>query len=136
MFKIFQKFLFYFKSQTAHGLHSPLVFDLYNQILNPNLNDFKEEKFLNDLKIYLQQKPEIKDNNILIINNLYNINSSNIEQNNIVYISNPYENKNTWAQTKRLISEPHWIYIIDFFEGILLITVPLKPRQFFYLRKM
>ena len=29
MYQLIQKFLFFFKAQTAHGLHSPLVFELY-----------------------------------------------------------------------------------------------------------
>ena len=29
---------FYFKSQTAHGLHSPSIYSLYVELLNPYLN--------------------------------------------------------------------------------------------------
>ena len=31
---------FYFKSQTAHGLHSPSIYSLYVELLNPYLNLF------------------------------------------------------------------------------------------------
>jgi hypothetical protein len=32
---MFKRFAFNWKAQTAHGLHSPFVFDLYTQVIDP-----------------------------------------------------------------------------------------------------
>ena len=41
-----QRFAFNWKAQTAHGLHSPFVFDLYTQVIDPvyqqNPSDIQE----------------------------------------------------------------------------------------------
>lgn len=134
MYKALQKLLFYVKAQTAHGLHSPLVFDLYGRVLNPNLQHFEEAKFLKELELYIKNKPELNTSKLLIINDLNELTSSDIQS--IVYISNPYQTKERLQKVKAILLDEKWNYLIDFFEGILLIPVPLAPRQSFYLKKM
>lgn len=136
MYRQLQKIKFLFKAQTAHGLHSPLVFDLYTQLLNPHLQQFKESEFLNDLELYFKGKEEVSSCNLLVINNLIKLTSSEIQKNTILYISNPFENEAKQRMVQEIAADLRWTYLIHFFEGTLLIDAALAPRQVFYLKAM
>lgn len=136
MYRLIQKIKFNLRAQTAHGLHSPLVYDLYNQLLNPHLKNFEEEIFLKYLIDYIEKKDELKDSNFQIINDLNYTLSSNFKKNTILYISNPFEQETKQRMVQKIASDPRWTYLIHFFEGTILIEAPLAPRQVFYLKTM
>lgn len=136
MFYFFQHLLFNLRAQTAHGLHSPLVYDLYTQVINPNLGSFSTKKMLEKLQIYIKSKIEIKDFNLLIINTLDDFNNIEITINQLIYIDQPYRNLEFLKLTNQLAEEKQINYVIHFFFGTLLIASNLAPKQVFYLKEM
>lgn len=70
MYQLIQKFLFFFKAQTAHGLHSPLVFELYTKVINPNLWPFQKDQLIENLEKFILSKFELKEFKLLQINTL------------------------------------------------------------------
>jgi len=136
MFSSIQRIFFNLKAQTAHGLHSPLVYDLYNRVINPNLGNFSKEKFLKDLLNYMESKIELKDFKLLTINKLEDFELTKINLNQILYIDQPYQNKKYYILTKQLSEEEKINYVIEFYWGTILIASNLAPKQVFYLKQM
>lgn len=136
MFYFFQQLLFNIKAQTAHGLHSPLVYDLYMKVINPNLGSFSTEKILEELQNYIESKIELKGFKLLTINALEEFNNVNISQNQVIYIDQPYRNNECLQLTQKLAEEKQINYVIQFFFGTILIASNLAPKQVFYLKKM
>jgi maltodextrin utilization protein YvdJ len=136
MYQFIQQILFFFRAQTAHGLHSPLVFELYTKVINPNLWPFKSDKFQQDLKKFQLSKFELKDKKLLIINNLEELINFNPEPNQLILITNPYRNLPFQSQVINLSKNNNYHFIVHFFKGTILISAPLAPRQEFYLKHM
>lgn len=136
MFYYLQKLLFNLKAQTAHGLHSPLVFDLYTKVINPNLGSFSKEKMLKELQIYCKNKIELENFKLLIINSSDDFNAIKVNQKQVIYIDQPYRTNEFLTFTKKLAEKQQINYVIQFFFGTILIASNLAPKQVFYLKKM
>lgn len=136
MLYLFQQLLFNLKAQTAHGLHSPLVFDLYTKVINPNLVSFSKEKMLKELQNYSRTKIEIENFKLLIINSIDEFKTIKVNQKQIIYIDQPYRTNEFLTMTKKLADEEQINYVIQFFFGTILIASNLAPKQVFYLKKM
>lgn len=136
MFYYLQKLLFNLKAQTAHGLHSPLVFDLYTKVINPNLGSFSKEKMLKELQIYCKNKIELENFKLLIINSSDDFNAIKVNQKQVIYIDQPYRTNEFLTLTKKLAEKQQINYVIQFFFGTILIASNLAPKQVFYLKKM
>ncbi len=136
MYKLIQKLRFFCRAQTAHGLHSPLVYDLYSQVINPHLWNFNSISFEQDLINYISNKPELKDHKLMTICNLYEFKSFKPQSNQIVLILDSYKNKSYQEQVNDLAKDPSYTYIIHFFKGSIFIANHLAPRQEFYLKHM
>lgn len=136
MLYLFQQLLFKLKAQTAHGLHSPLVFDLYTKVINPNLVSFSKEKMLKELQNYSRTKIELENFKLLIINSIDEFKTIKVNQKQIIYIDQPYRTNEFLTMTKKLADEEQINYVIQFFFGTILIASNLAPKQVFYLKKM
>ena len=117
---------FYFKSQTAHGLHSPSIYALYCELLNP---------YLKGILSYTQLKEALRlrysDCNLIEIET--NIDLAKTDQNTIILFKKPHEKEEIWNS---LHSHPAVIQTVDLFELGILFFKPICPKQHFYLRKM
>ncbi len=136
MYRIIQKMIFFWKAQTAHGLHSPLVYDLYNKVINPSLWKFDQTLFIHNLNTYLSTKSELNGYNILIINTLEELNCFKNKSSQIVLILDPYRDSNFYNKVQRIEKNESFNFIIHFFEGSIYIPSKLAPRQIFYLNHM
>ncbi len=117
---------FYFKAQTAHGLHSPSIYSLYCELLNPFL---KEQISYSKLKEALVHR--YPDCSIMEIQSYIDI--AKIPQNTILLFEKPHNQEEIWNE---LHSHPAVIQTVDLFDLGLLFLKPICPKQHFYLRKM
>jgi len=136
MYKRIYQFLFFFKAQTAHGLHSPLVFDLYMKVINPNLWPYHSKKIYEEIQKFISSKLELKDFNLLIINNLNDLSSLEIKKKQVIFINDTYQNKEFKKGVDHIANNVLYNYVIHFFKGSILISSDLAPKQIFYLKHM
>lgn len=117
---------FYFKAQTAHGLHSPSIYSLYCELLNPYL---KGQINYSQLKEALANR--YSDCSIMEIQSYVDI--AKIPQNTVILFEKPHCKEEIW---KELHCHPEVIQTVDLFDLGLLFFKPICPKQHFYLRKM
>jgi len=117
---------FYFKSQTAHGLHSPSIYALYCELLNP---------FLNSQLTYEQLVEELKKRYTAgkIIEMFSEFDPAQMAINDVILIQQPYRNETFWNSLK---SHTSVIQTVDLYDVGLVFFKPICPKQNFYLRKM
>lgn len=146
----FKKLLFYFQSQTAHGLHSPLVFDLYCKVLNPLLKiHFSQNNYIKEFEQYFNipsrnYYPDIDINHertLLLVNedqihsfkNDLLANSTKFDP-CIIIIQYPHKkHEEEWNEIK---ASTEVIFTIDIFELGIVILEKIAPKQNFKLRKL
>ena len=117
---------FYFKAQTAHGLHSPSIYSLYCELLNPYL---KGQLSYSQLKEALAHR--YSDCTIMEIQSYIDL--AKIPQNTILLLEKPHSQEVIWNE---LNSNIVVIQTVDLFDLGLLFLKPICPKQHFYLRKM
>ncbi len=117
---------FYFKAQTAHGLHSPSIYSLYCELLNP---------FLNNQLTYNQLVEELKKrySEGKIIEMSSEFDPAKMALNDVILIQQPYKNETFWNYLK---NHPSVIQTVDLFDVGLVFFRPICPKQNFCLRKM
>ena len=120
------RFQFYLKAQTAHGLHSPSIYTLYCELLNTYLN-----KQLSYPELIAAMKKRYSDCTIFEVQS--DIDLAKTDQNTIILFKNPHEKEEIWIS---LYSHPAVIQTVDLFELGILFFKPICPKQHFYLRKM
>jgi hypothetical protein len=117
---------FYFKAQTAHGLHSPSIYALYCELLNPFLHgQFTYEQFVEELQ------KRYSDGSVIEKSTKFD--PAQMAINDVILIQKPYRNETFWNSLK---SHPSVIQTVDLFDMGLVFFKPICPKQNFYLRKM
>jgi hypothetical protein len=117
---------FYFKSQTAHGLHSPSIYALYVELLNPYLNG--QLSYLELIEALILRYPAYS---IEEMEEKYD--PAKVDENTLLLLRNPYEKEDFWNALK---SHPKVIQTVDLYTVGLVFFKPICPKQNFYLRKM
>ena len=117
---------FYFKAQTAHGLHSPSIYALYCELLNP---------FLKGQLTYEQLVEELKKrySDGSVIEKSSEFDPAQMAINDVILIQKPYANETFWNSLKTHVSV---IQTVDLYDVGLVFFKPICPKQNFYLRKM
>ena len=117
---------FYFKAQTAHGLHSPSIYALYCELLNP---------FLHGQLTYEQLVEELKKrySDGSVIEKSSEFDPAQMTTNDVILIQKPYRNETFWNSLK---SHHSVIQTVDLYDLGLVFFKPICPKQNFYLRKM
>jgi hypothetical protein len=118
---------FLLKSQNNQELHSPFVFDLYMNLIKPNLGNFDEKKFLDELKHYYPNKKII-----LVDEKTDKFVSSKL--NEIALIIKPYQNNKKKGLYSSISQKKDTIFSIDFYYGVIFTFDPIAPKQHFFLR--
>lgn len=117
---------FYFKAQTAHGLHSPSIYALYCELLNPFLHgQLTYEQLVEDLQ------KRYSDGSVIEKSSEFN--PAQMALNDIILIQKPYRNETFWNSLK---SHPSVIQTVNLYDLGLVFFKPICPKQNFYLRKM
>jgi hypothetical protein len=116
---------FFFKAQTAHGLHSPSIYALYVELLNPYLKGELSYLELNEALSFRYPAYSIYEVQ-------ENFNPAKIDENTLLLLRNPHEKEDFWNALK---SHPKVIQTVDLFKLGLVFFKPICPKQNFYLRK-
>ncbi|MEY3917714.1 MAG: hypothetical protein RLZZ132_49 [Bacteroidota bacterium] len=117
---------FYLKAQTAHGLHSPSIYALYCELLNPFLKgQLTSEQLVEELQKHYS------DGSVIEMSSEFD--PTQMELNDVIVIQKPYTNKTFWNSLKAHNSV---IQTVDLYDVGLVFFKPICPKQNFYLRKM
>jgi hypothetical protein len=131
------RFLFNLRARNAHGLHSPFVYELYTQIINPCLHQSGKLSALLASKLFNYQGKSlenIKFNVQMIDINQFDTENFNVNFEDVLLIENirkPY-NFTRWNQ---LIENEKIVFSIELYEIGLLFFNPIAPKQHFVFKK-
>lgn len=132
-----KRFLFNLKARNAHGLHSPFVYELYTQVINPCLHQSGElsDLLINELTHYKAKSLEINKFNVQMIN-MNQLVAKNLNMNfeDVLLIKN-IRNKINLALWRQLIKNEKIIFSIELFEIGLLFFTPIAKKQHFIFKK-
>jgi len=131
------QFLFNLKARNAHGLHSPFVYELYTQIINPCLHQSGELSALltNELSNYKGKSVEKNKFNVQIFDiTQFDIENLNVNFEDVLLIEN-IRKPNNLARWNQLIENEKIIFSIELYEMGLLFFNPIAPKQHFIFKK-
>jgi hypothetical protein len=138
---MFKRIQFNWKAQTAHGLHSPFVFQLYTEVIDPiyqqspaNLDDALIHGIGSYLKLSVGQLHVIdlanmQDSDLEVVEQLFQ------EKDNIIICLHPHANEQSAARWESLHENKAVIHSIELFELGMLSLNPIAPKQHFWLKK-
>jgi hypothetical protein len=138
---MFQRIRFNWKAQTAHGLHSPFVFQLYTEVIDPIYQQSPEklqEALIHGIGSYLKLSAghmhvidlvSIQDSDLATIEQLF------LDKHTIIICLNPQANKQTTDRWRKLYQNKAVIHSIELFELGILCLNPIAPKQHFWLKK-
>jgi len=131
------QFLFNLKARNAHGLHSPFVYELYTQIINPCLHQSGELSALltNELSNYKGKSVEKNKFNVQIFDiNQFDTENLNVNFEDVLLIEN-IRKPNNLARWNHLIENEKIVFSIELYEMGLLFFNPIAPKQHFVFKK-
>lgn len=125
------RLLFNWKAQNAHGLHSPLIYQLYTEVINPTYQ--KKGDFLTllqqELIIFFKNYELTKVDVIRVEGEIDLTNDS------ALFIVPSIRSRMGQQAWKNLIKSPNIIFSVELFELGLLFMFPKAPKQDFILKK-
>ena len=131
------RFLFNLKATNAHGLHSPFLYELYTQVINPCLHQTGELSALlaSKLSSYKGKSVEnIKFNVHIIDINQYDTENLNMNFEDVLIIENIRKPINL-ARWNQLIENEKIVFSIELYQIGLLFFNPIAPKQHFIFKK-
>ncbi len=131
------QFLFNLKARNAHGLHSPFVYELYTQIINPCLHQSGELSALltNELSNYKGKSVEKNKFNVQIFDiTQFDTENLNVNFEDVLLIEN-IRKPNNLARWNQLIENEKIVFSIELYEMGLLFFNPIAPKQHFVFKK-
>jgi hypothetical protein len=132
-----KQFLFNLKAKNAHGLHSPFVYELYTQVINPCLHQSGElsELLKNELSNYQGNSVENIKFNVQIIDiNQFDSKILDINFEDVLIIQN-LRKPNNLPRWNQLIENEQIIFSIELFDLGILFFNPIAPKQHFIFKK-
>ena len=138
---MFKQIRFNWKAQTAHGLHSPFVFQLYTEVIDPIYQQSPanlQETLIHGIGSYL--KLSAGQMHVIDLAGLQDSNLQGVEQlfhdkNNIIICLHPHANAQTTARWETIHQNKAVIHSIELFELGILCFNPIAPKQHFWLKK-
>ena len=131
------RFFFNLRARNAHGLHSPFVYELYTQIINPCLHQSGELSSLlnNELSNYQGKSVEKNKFNVQILDiNQFDTENFNVNFEDVLLIEN-IRKPNNLARWNQLIENEKIVFSIELYEIGLLFFNPIAPKQHFVFKK-
>ena len=131
------RFLFNLRARNAHGLHSPFVYELYTQIINPCLYQTGELSALltNELSNYQGKSVEKNKFNVQIFEiTQFDTENLNVNFEDVLLIEN-IRKPNNLARWNQLIENEKIVFSIELYEMGLLFFNPIAPKQHFVFKK-
>lgn len=146
--RLFTKIFFLLQAQTSHGLHSPSVFKLYTEVIDPILHrkatkQVKTKELIQGISQFYAKEIDLGEVFPLVIPHLSPEIYQQIDQdlipkaqaNSILYILNPYESTLSQDIWDSLVDDPRVIHSIDLFDLGILQFNRLASKQHFMLKK-
>lgn len=138
---MFKRFAFNWKAQTAHGLHSPFVFDLYTQVIDPiykqNSKDF-QETIIHGVGKHLKLaagKIQVIDFSTLKNTELPTIEKLMSQTDHILICLNIRHSDESLENWGIFAAKTQAIHSIELFEMGIISLNPIAPKQHFYLKR-
>lgn len=131
------QFLFNLRARNAHGLHSPFVYELYTQVINPCLHQTEELSALlkNELSNYQVKSLENVKFNVQIIDiNKFDTENLNMNFEDVLLIKDIRKPIHL-ARWRQLIENEKIVFSIELYEIGLLFFNPIAPKQHFVFKK-
>ena len=131
------QFLFNLRARNAHGLHSPFVYELYTQVINPCLHQIEELSALlkNELSNYQVKSLENVKFNVQIID-ISQFDTANLNMNfEDVLLIKDIRKPIHLARWRQLIENEKIVFSIELYEIGLLFFNPIAPKQHFVFKK-
>jgi hypothetical protein len=131
------RFLFNLRARNAHGLHSPFVYELYTQIINPCLHQSGKLSALLASKLFNYQGKSlenIKFNVQMIDINQFDTKNFNVNFEDVLLIEN-IRKPNNFTRWNQLIENEKIVFSIELYEIGLLFFNPIAPKQHFVFKK-
>ena len=131
------QFLFNLRARNAHGLHSPFVYELYTQVINPCLHQIEELSALlkNELSNYQVKSLENVKFNVQIIDiSQFDTENLNMNFEDIILIKDIRKPIHL-ARWRQLIENEKIVFSIELYEIGLLFFNPIAPKQHFVFKK-
>jgi hypothetical protein len=126
-----KRLIFNWKAQNAHGLHSPLIYQLYTEVINPTYRkkgDFSsllQQELTNFFNSYPLR-------NVRVIRVEGEIDLTN---QSALYLVPNIRSRSRQQDWQDLIKSPTIIFSVELFELGLLFMFPKAPKQDFILKK-
>jgi hypothetical protein len=138
---MFQRFAFNWKAQTAHGLHSPFVFELYTQVIDPvyqqNPSDIQEAMIHGigkHLKLAAGQI-QVIDYKKLRDQDIPSIEALMLKKEHILFCVNIRDSEESLQKWTFIAAKPQAIHSIELYEMGIISLNPIAPKQHFFLKK-
>ena len=131
------RFLFNLRARNAHGLHSPFVYELYTQIINPCLHQSGElsDLLASELSNYQGKSVEKNKFNVQIFEiTQFDTENLNVNFEDVLLIGN-IRKPNNLARWNQLIENEKIVFSIELYEMGLLFFNPIAPKQHFVFKK-
>lgn len=138
---MFKRFAFNWKAQTAHGLHSPFVFDLYTQVIDPIYQQNPvniQESIIHGLGKHLKLaagKIHVVDFAKLNVTDLHTISALLDDQDNLLICLNIRHSEESLQNWAFIAAKTQAIHSIELFEMGIISLKRIAPKQHFFLKK-
>jgi hypothetical protein len=132
---------FNWKAQTAHGLHSPFVFALYTELIDPIYQKSPQDletALIHGIGRYLnlaEGNLHVVDLNQITESMLPTVESLFQNSANLIICLHPHTGVNSNEFWQKLHQNPAVIHSIELFELGILSLKPTAPKQHFWLKK-
>jgi hypothetical protein len=125
------RLLFNWRAQNAHGLHSPLIYQLYTEVINPayQKKGDLEVTLYKSLLDFFETYPLVNVNVIRVEGEI------DLTNNSALYLVPNIRNRSSQQAWKELIKSPNIIFSVELYEIGLLFMFPKAPKQDFILKK-
>ena len=138
---MFQRLAFNWTAQTAHGLHSPFVFDLYTQVIDP-IYQSKPTNVVDALihgigqhlklaagKLHVIDLAQVQKDQLNLIDSLMQ------DPSHLIICINIRQSDETLQYWQFIAAKDQAIHSIELYELGIISLNPIAPKQFFRLKK-
>lgn len=138
---MFKRIRFNWKAQTAHGLHSPFVYRLYTEVIDPIYQQAPadlQEALIHGIGTYLKLEAgqlHVIDLVKLQDSELDGIESLMQQKEFLIICLHLHENEETAARWEKIYQNKSVIHSIELYELGIISLNPIAPKQHFWLKK-